>query len=47
MVDAWMNGQGPAHLFVYYQKAYKINENGEVEESKTGREEFHFTDGKI
>ena len=24
--ERWMAGQGPAHLFIYYQKPYKQNE---------------------
>lgn len=26
VLDKWLSGQGPAHLFVYYQKPYKMNE---------------------
>jgi hypothetical protein len=24
--EGWMKGTGPAHLFIYYQKPYKITE---------------------
>jgi hypothetical protein len=24
--DAWMKGTGPAHLFIYYQKPYKVTD---------------------
>ena len=41
-----MSGQGPAHLFIYYQKPYKINEQGEVEELRQPVE-FVVTDGKF
>ena len=40
-----MAGQGPAHLFIYYQKPYKLNEQGEVEELRQPAE-FIVTDGK-
>jgi hypothetical protein len=40
-----MAGQGPAHIFVYYQKPYKLNEQGEVEELRQPAE-FQVTDGK-
>lgn len=40
-----MKGEGPAHLFVYYQKPYKLNEQGEVEELRQPAE-FLVTDGK-
>jgi len=39
-----MAGQGPAHLFIYYQKPYKLNEQGEVEELRQPAE-FLVTDG--
>jgi len=39
-----MSGQGPAHLFIYHQKPYKINEQGEVEELRQPVE-FVVTDG--
>ena len=42
-----MSGQGPAQLFVYYQKPYKINEQGEPEELKQQPHEFIVTDGKF
>lgn len=41
-----MKGQGSAHLFVYYQKPYRVTETGEIDEYKGGREEFYITDGK-
>lgn len=41
-----MAGQGPAHLFVYYQKPYKLNEQGDVEEIRSSSPEFQVTDGK-
>ena len=40
-----MAGQGPAHLFVYYQKPYRMSEQGEVEELRQPAE-FTVTDGK-
>ena len=43
--DRWMSGQGPAHLFVYYQKPYRINEQGEDEDLRQPIE-FVVTDGK-
>jgi len=33
-----MSGAGPAHLFVYYQKPYKMNEQGEPEELRQPHE---------
>lgn len=24
--DAWMKGTGPAHLFIYYQRPYVVND---------------------
>ena len=41
-----MQGSGPAHLFVYYQKPYKLNEQGDVEEIRSSSPEFQVTDGK-
>ena len=41
-----MKGTGPAHLFIYYQKPYKVTDQGEIEEYRGGREEFFVTDGK-
>jgi hypothetical protein len=43
--DKWMNGQGPAHLFVYYQKPYKMNEQGDIDELRQPPE-FIVTHGK-
>ena len=40
-----MAGQGPAHLFVYFQKPYRMSEQGEVEELRQPAE-FTVTDGK-
>ena len=45
LLDKWMAGQGPAHLFVYYQKPYKITDQGEVEELRQPPE-FIVTYGK-
>ena len=42
-----MKGTGPAHLFIYYQKPYKVTDQGEVEEVRGSREEFFVTDGKF
>jgi dynein heavy chain len=44
--EAWMKGTGPAHLFIYYQKPYKVTDQGEVEEVRGSREEFLFSDGE-
>ena len=44
--DAWMKGTGPAHLFIYYQRPYKVTDQGEIEEYRGGREEFFVTDCK-
>jgi hypothetical protein len=44
LFDRWMAGQGPAHLFVYYQKPYRMNEQGEIEELRQPHE-FVVTDG--
>ena len=41
-----MAGTGPAHLFVYYQKPYRMNEQGEIEELRQPAE-FVVTDGKF
>ena len=41
-----MAGTGPAHLFVYYQKPYRMNEQGEIEELRQPAE-FIVTDGKF
>ncbi len=46
MYERWMSGQGPAHLFIYYQKQYKITEQGELEENRGGNKEWIVTDGK-
>ena len=40
-----MSGQGPATLFVYYQKPYRMNDQGEVEEQRQPHE-FFVTHGK-
>ena len=45
MFDKWMAGQGPMHIFVYYQKPYKITAHGEIEELRQGPE-LIATDGK-
>lgn len=42
-----MDGSGPAHLFVYYQKPYKVTDQGEIEEILGSREEFFVSDGKF
>ena len=43
-----MKGTGPAHLFVYYQMPYTINENGEVEDLKGAHQPiFVLSDGKF
>ena len=44
-----MSGQGPPTLFIYYQKAYKLNDQGDdVEDSyKNAHPEFVVTDGKF
>jgi hypothetical protein len=42
-----MKGTGPAHLFVYYQMPYTINEAGEVEDVKGAHKpQFYVTDGE-
>jgi hypothetical protein len=41
-----MKGTGPAHLFIYYQKPYKVTDQGEIEEYRGGRDEFFVTDGE-
>ena len=39
---------GSAHLFVYYQMPYTINENGEVEDTKGAHKPvFVVSDGKF
>ena len=41
-----MKGTGPAHLFVYYQMPYQVNEAGEVEDVKGAHKpQFYVTDG--
>ena len=45
ILERWMAGTGPAHLFVYYQKPYKVNEQGEIEELRQAVDWF-VTDGK-
>ena len=42
-----MKGTGPAHLFIYFQKPYKITDQGEIEEIRGSREEFLVSDGKF
>ena len=42
-----MKGTGPAHLFIYFQKPYKITDQGEIEEIRGSREEFFVSDGKF
>ena len=44
--EKWMAGTGPAHLFVYHQKPYRMNEQGEIEELRQPAE-FVVTDGKF
>jgi hypothetical protein len=48
LFDAWMKGTGPAHLFVYYQMPYTMNEAGEIEDVKGAHKpQFYVTDGKL
>ena len=42
-----MKGTGPNHLFIYYQKPYKMTDQGEIDEVRGSREEFFVTDGKF
>ena len=42
-----MKGTGPAHLFIYFQKPYKITDQGEIDEIRGSREEFLVSDGKF
>ena len=45
--NTWVQGQGPPQLFIYYQKAYKFNEQGEIEDNyRNQQNEFFVTDGK-
>jgi hypothetical protein len=43
-----MSGQGSPHLFIYYQKQYKINEQGDIEDNyRNSHNEFVVSDGKF
>ena len=46
LFDKWAAGQGAAHLFVYYQKPYRVTEQGDIEVSERQPHEFIVTDGK-
>lgn len=42
-----MQGKGSAHMFIYYQKPGKFNqEAGEWEEAKSAQKEFQVSEGK-
>jgi len=45
-LETWFKGQGSAHIFIYYQKPYKINDQGETIEQPGSREDFFITDGE-
>ena len=45
LFDKWAAGQGAAHLFVYYQKPYRVTEQGDIEVSERQPHEFIVTDG--
>jgi hypothetical protein len=45
LMDNFMKGLGQAHIFVYYQAPYRINEEtGEIRETSS-QKEFVITDG--
>ena len=45
--NTWVSGQGPPQLFIYYQKAYKFNDQGEIEDNyRNQQNEFFVTNGK-
>lgn len=45
ILETWFKGVGSAHIFIYYQKPYKLNDQGECVEPQNSREEFFITDG--
>jgi dynein heavy chain len=42
-----MKGTGPAHIFIYYQKPYKVLDSGEIVENPGSTDQFFVTDGKL
>jgi hypothetical protein len=47
-LENWIKGTGPAHIFIYYQKPYKTNEQtGETTEIPGSTDQFFVTDGKF
>lgn len=45
--DNWMDGQGPPHMFIYYQAQYKITDQGEIKDQYSNASpEFFVTDGE-
>lgn len=46
-MENWLKGTGPAHIFFYYQKPYKLNEQtGEIVEIAGSSDQFFVTDGE-
>lgn len=46
ILETWFKGVGTAHIFIYYQKPYRLNDQGECVEPANSREEFFITDGE-
>jgi hypothetical protein len=47
-LENWIKGTGPAHIFIYFQKPYKTNEQtGETTEIPGSTDQFFVTDGKF
>jgi len=44
--ENWMKGTGPAHIFIYYQKPYKVLDSGEIVENPGSTDQFFVTDGE-
>jgi hypothetical protein len=47
VLETWFKGQGSAHIFIYYQKPYRLTDSGETVEVAGAREDFFITDGRF
>lgn len=46
VLETWFKGSGSAHVFIYYQKPYRLTDSGETVEVAGAREDFFITDGE-
>jgi len=46
LLENFFKGTGSAHLFIYYQKPYRLTESGETVEVAGARDDFFITDGE-